>query len=78
MWLRYPLSAVIYKFQVAAQEFDFFPLNRALCMEQEDDPAERRLVALETNIATLVSKVKQLVSSIKWENLPCRIRFIET
>jgi hypothetical protein len=41
--------------------FDFFPLNRALSLENEEDTNEQRMEHLQQQIDYLVSKMKDQV-----------------
>lgn len=43
--------------------FDFFPLNRALSLENEEDSNEQRMEHLQAQIDFLVTKMKDQVSS---------------
>ena len=42
--------------------FDFFPLNRALSLENEEDSKEQRMEHLQAQIDFLVTKMKEQVS----------------
>ena len=48
--------------QLAREEHDFFPLNRALSLQHEEDGNELRLETVMVKVAYLVSKMKEEVS----------------
>ena len=48
--------------QLTREVYDFFPLNRALSLQQEEDSNEVKLETLMHHVAFLVSKMKQDVS----------------
>ena len=44
--------------------FDFFPLNRALSLENEEDSDEQRMEHLQQQIDYLVTKMKEQVRTL--------------
>ena len=49
--------------QLTREVYDFFPLNRALSLQQEEDSNEVKLETLMHQVTFLVSKMKADVSS---------------
>ena len=49
-------------FQLTVNNFDFFPLNRALSLENEEDSEEKRIEQLQQQVDYLVAKMKEQVS----------------
>ena len=56
-FLRYLLIS----FQLTINNFDFFPLNRALSLENEEDSEERKIEQLQQQVDYLVAKMKEQV-----------------
>ena len=48
--------------QLLQNNFDFFPLNRALSLENEDDTNEQRMEHMQKQIDYLVDKMKEQVT----------------
>ena len=48
-------------FQLTINNFDFFPLNRALSLENEEDSEEKRIEQLQQQVDYLVTKMKEQV-----------------
>lgn len=61
----FPLLAAmflsVFYFQLMINNFDFFPLNRALSLENEEDTNEQRMEHLQQQIDYLVAKMKDQV-----------------
>ena len=56
-FLLYPSNS----FQLTINNFDFFPLNRALSLENEEDSEERKIEQLQQQVDYLVAKMKEQV-----------------
>ena len=62
-------------FQIYEETYTFFPVNRALTLEQQDDPQELRLRAMEAKIGYMVKRMQELVNikykyiMIWWHNM---------
>ncbi len=48
--------------QLKARNYSFFPLNRAMCLEDEEDKYEKMMKAVETNMEQLVLQFDNMVS----------------
>ena len=48
--------------QLQKNNFDFFPLNRALSLAAEEDSSERKLETLMSQVEYLVAKMKEEVT----------------
>ena len=74
VWIRPPLTSVVpwerlylsirfIKLQLERQNYDFFPMNRALCLQNEEsDSNEIRLETMMSQVTYLVNKMKEQVS----------------
>ena len=50
-------------FQLQESNFDFFPLNQALSLQNEEDSQEVKLQELVKNVEYMVNKMKEEVKS---------------
>ena len=50
-------------FQLQESNFDFFPLNQALSLQNEEDSQEVKLQELVKNVEYMVSKMKEEVKN---------------
>jgi inositol 1,4,5-triphosphate receptor type 1 len=56
------MSSLSRRPQLAKEEYDFFPQDRALCLEHIVDHEEKKLEILERKMAFMVKRIKELVS----------------
>ncbi|ELU07681.1 hypothetical protein CAPTEDRAFT_189050 [Capitella teleta] len=53
--------------KLAKEEYDFFPKDRALCLEYIEDQEERKLAILEKKMSYMVQRIKQLEAEVEFE-----------
>jgi hypothetical protein len=56
------INQSMFMFQLQKNNFDFFPLNRALSLAAEEDSSEKKLETLMAQVQYLVAKMKEEVS----------------
>ncbi len=59
--IKSTLSVLHLFFQLKECNYTFFPLNRAMCLEDEEDKYENMMKTLEANMEHLVLQVDNMV-----------------
>lgn len=58
------LHMCFFCFQLQDNSFEFFPMNRALSLQNEEDTNEKKLEQLRMSIEYMVNKMKDEVSKV--------------
>ena len=57
-----------FNLQLQRDNYDFFPLNRALVLDDEGDEVESKLDSLQQSIGKILQRQEELVSSGVFQN----------